>query len=125
MKKGDSVRLLNRVVSFLLLLQIINISIDPIDPISIKLGRLTAQEDLSINDIESIYEFISEQCLGVDVPEQDEDDENALIKAIDIYISQSGIQITNEYRPHIILFYTIDKNLNSIVLDLSSPPPKA
>jgi hypothetical protein len=125
MKKGDTVRLLNRVVSFLLLLQIINISIDPIDPISIKLGRLTAQEDLSINDIESIYEFISEQCLGVDVPEQDEDDENALIKAIDIYISQSGIQITNEYRPHIILFYTIDKNLNSIVLDLSSPPPKA
>ncbi len=125
MKKGDTVRLLNRVVSFLLLLQIINISIDPIDPISIKLGRLTAQEDLSINDIESIYEFISEQCLGVDVPEHDEDDESGLIKAIDIYISQSGIQITNEYRPHIILFYTIDKNLNSIVLDLSSPPPKA
>jgi len=124
MKRVITSRLLNQLVSFLLLIQIINISIDPIDPISIKLGRLTFQEDLSINDIESIYEFISEQCLGVDVPEYEEDDENAVIKIIDVYISQPSIEVEKKYLPVKCVFFAIDEKLHSIVLDLNSPPPK-
>lgn len=107
-----------------LLVQVVNISIDPMDPVSDKLGRLATQEDLSINDVESIYEFVSEQFLGIDVPEQDEDDESAFIKIMDFCFTQSSIEIKNEYQPHDTSFCTIEKNLNSIVLDLNSPPPK-
>jgi hypothetical protein len=76
-----------------LLIQVINISIDPVDPIAEKLGRLSWEEDLAINDIESIAEFLSEQFLGIDIPEQDEDDENGLVKFADLYITQSSIEI--------------------------------
>lgn len=111
-------------VAWVLLIQIVNISIDPIDPIFDKSGSLAFEEDLSVNDIESIYEFVSEQCLGIDVPEQDEDDENGFVKIMDFYFSQSSIEIKKQYQPLRISFFTIEKNLTSIVLDYTSPPPK-
>lgn len=110
-------------VAWVLLIQIINISIDPIDPIFDKSGSLAFEEDLSVNDIESIYELVSEQCLGIDVPEQD-DDENGFFEVMDFYITQSSIEIKNQYHPLFISFVTIEKNLTSIVLDHTSPPPK-
>ena len=125
MKKKSVKRIIIQFIALVLLVQVINISIDPMDPVSDKLGRLATHEDLSINDVESIYEFVSEQFLGIDVPEQDEDDESAFIKIMDFYFTQSSIEIKNEYQPYDISFFTIEKNLNSIVLDLNSPPPKA
>jgi hypothetical protein len=113
-----------RVIAWVLLLQVINISIDPIDPVSDKLGRLNTQEDLSINDIESIYEFVSEQFLGLDVPENDEDDENGFVKVINFYFAHWSIEIKNQYQTHRTTFFAIEKDFNSIVLEHTSPPPK-
>jgi len=122
-------RLLNkaiiRILAWVLLIQVINISIDPIDPVSDKLGRINTGEDLSINDIESIYELISEVCLGFDVPENDEDDENGFVKVIYFYLSLWSIEIKNHYQAYRTTFLTIEKDFNSIVMEHTSPPPKS
>lgn len=109
---------------WVLLIQIINISIDPSDPVSDKLGRLALQEDLSINEIESIYEFVSEHYLGVDIPENDEDDENGFVKVMDFYFSQSFIEIKNQFHFNLSCFFTYNQGLTSIALEHTSPPPK-
>lgn len=109
---------------WVLLIQIINISIDPSDPVSDKLGRLALQEDLSVNEIESIYEFVSEHYLGVDIPENDEDDENGFVKVMDFYFSQSFIEIKNQFHINPNGFITYNQGLTSIALDHTSPPPK-
>lgn len=95
------------------------------DPVTDKLGRLTTEEDLSINDIESIYEFISEQVLGVDVPEQDEDDDNSFAKVMDFYFVNSSIKIKPKFEPFEITFRIEEEGLNMVILDHTSPPPKA
>jgi hypothetical protein len=124
MRKSSIKDIIVQCVAWVLLIQIVNISIDPIDHVSDKLGRLAFEEDLSVNDIESIYELFSEQYLGIDIPEQDEDDGNGFIKIIDFYFSQSSFDIKEQYQPIRISFLTIEKNLTSIVLDHTSPPPK-
>lgn len=113
-----------RCFAWVLLVQVINISIDPVDPIAEKLGRLSWEEDLSINDIESIAELLSEQFLGIDIAEQDEDDENGLVKFADLYITQSSIEIKKKCRPLRQSFFPLEKKLTSIVLDFTSPPPR-
>ena len=124
MKKRSVKDLIVTCVAWVLLIQLINISIDPIAPISDKLGRLAFEEDLSVNDIESIYELVSEQYLGIDVPEQDEDDENGFVEVMDLYFSKDSVEIKRQHQPLRISFFTIEKNLTSIVLDHTSPPPK-
>ena len=118
-------RIVIRCVAWVLLSQVINISIDPIDPIMDKLGRLNTTENLAINDIESIYELVSEQFLGLDVPETDEDDESSIMKVIDFYFTYSSLEIKKQFQTLRISFFTIERDLSSIVLDLTSPPPKA
>lgn len=122
-------RLLNkvtiRILAWVLLIQVINISIDPIDPVSDKLGRINKGEDLSINDIESIYELIVEHFLGIDVPESDEDDENGFVKEIHFYVPHWSIEIKNHYQAYRTTFFAIEKDFNSIVLENTSPPPKS
>ncbi|MBI3219912.1 MAG: hypothetical protein HYZ44_10395 [Bacteroidetes bacterium] len=124
MNKGVIINIFKSLIIWVLLIQIINISIDPLDPVSDKLGRFALQEDLSINEIESIYEFVSEHCLGVDIPENDEDDESGFVKIIDFYFSQSFIEIKNQYLSELSSFFTIENSLTSIALDHTSPPPK-
>lgn len=101
-------------ITWVLLIQVINISIDPLDPVSNKLGRLFYQEDLNVSDIESIYELASEQLLGVDVPEYDED----------FCFTNTSIKINTKYEELQISFFGREKNFNSVLLDHTSPPPK-
>lgn len=124
MKKRSINKAIIRIIALVLLIQVINISIDPSDPVSDKLGRLNTGEDLSINDIESIYELVSEQFLGLDVPENDEDDENGFVKVITFYLSYWSVEIKNHYKSHRITFFAIENNFISIVLEHTSPPPK-
>ena len=89
-------------ITWVLLIQVINISIDPMDPVS----------DLSV----------SEQFLGVDVAEHDEDDESG--KIMDFYFTDTFIKIKTNYQELQISFFAREKNFNSVVLDHTSPPPK-
>lgn len=114
-----------RLIAWVLLIQVVNLSIDPMDPISDKLGRLTHEnEDLSINDIESIYELVSEQCLGIEVPEHDEDDENSFVKVMDFFFAGNAIQISRPLTGNRVKFFPLNQRINSIAPDLCYPPPK-
>lgn len=99
-------------VTWVLLIQVISISIDPMDPVSDKLGRLFCHEDLSV----------SEQFLGVDVPEHDQDDERG--KIMDFYFTDTFVKIKTKNQELQISFFAREKNFNSVVLDHTSPPPK-
>jgi hypothetical protein len=118
--------LLTKSIAWMLLIQVVNISIDPIDvlPVVDSFGQISAQEDLSINDIESIYELVSEQYLGVDVPEQDEDDESGFVKVIDFYFSDNPIKLKEKYIEQQVSFSSHEQRFLSIVLDHVPPPPK-
>lgn len=119
-------RIAIRTLSWILLIQIVNISVDPADPFIEVLGIQPGGEDLSINDIESIYEFVSEQCLGVDIPEHDEEDENAFVKDMEFFCSpDQPIKIKTNYQENLIYFTAVSENPTSVTLDHTSPPPKA
>lgn len=114
-----------RLVAWVLLVQVINLSIDPMDPLSDKLGRITLEnEDLTVNDIESFYELFSEQCLGIDVPEHDEDDENSFVKVMDFFFVQNSVDLRTDLRPNGQKFFSFELALLSVSEDLSSPPPR-
>jgi hypothetical protein len=125
--KAVSTRVIfTRVLTWILLIQVVNLSIDPTDPMPAidKLGFLTAHEDLSINDIESIYELVSEQCLGVDVPEQDDDDESRLLKIFVFYFSESSIRMKPDYFEINAPFTALASGCSSVLLEHTSPPPR-
>ena len=68
-----------------LLLQLINQSIDPVRHQNIINGEITFQEDLSVNKIESIYEFVVEHLLKKDVPETQNSANQLLAKAFIVF----------------------------------------
>lgn len=126
MKKKVIAHLFTKSLAWILLIQVVNISIDPIDPLPVVdgLGQMTTREDLSINDIESIYELVSEQCLHVDVPEQDEDDESGFIKVIDFYFSENSIRLKEKYVVVNLAFFLFEDRFPAVILDHTSPPPR-
>lgn len=126
MKKAPIRIIFTRILTWILLIQIVNISIDSTDalPIIDSLGLLTAHEDLSVNDIESIYEFVSESCLGVDVPEQDEDDENGFVKVMDFYFTGAYITIKPKYIEKDLHVTSMIHGTFSVLLEHISPPPR-
>lgn len=71
-------RTLQRLGCLLMALHLLCLSIDAPDAWLLANGV----EDTRVNDIESLYELLTESVLGHDVPEQDEpDDESRLTKA--------------------------------------------
>jgi len=64
-----------------LLLQMVNLSINPVRHQNYINGQYTFQEDLRINKIESIYELILEHIFKKDVPETQDSAEQGLVKA--------------------------------------------
>ena len=88
-----------RVVCWILLLQLINISIDPPDMERATYASDSGEEDLSINDIESIYELVAEKVFDEDVPESDENDIDTASQTFDLYCitAQDGLQAFYDY----------------------------
>lgn len=82
-----------KLVIWILLIQMINLSMDPVDTMNFKDGRATIEEDLSINEIESLYELISEALFGEDVPEHDEKDEDAFVKVFSLYYAATPVEL--------------------------------
>ena len=80
--------IIKKFICWILLLQTINVSIDPRDLKQFK-DNLTNKEDLSINEIESIYELISEGVFHKDVPESDENDIETTSEAFELYFFTS------------------------------------
>ncbi len=81
--------IMRQFVCWVLLLQMINISIDPPDLKHFKNGRFIRTEDLTINEIESIYELISEVFFEKYVHERDENDIGTSSNTFNLYFYTS------------------------------------
>lgn len=106
----------------------INLCTDPIDQIYFKNGYTTYEEDLSINEIESVYEFFAETVFEQDVPESDERDEEAFVKTFHLFCHKSitcfeTVFLTFPQFPTIHTnFY--QESFYANYPEINSPPPK-
>ena len=113
-----------RFVCWILLLQMINISIDPPDLRQLKKAATQQKEDLTINEIESVFELVSECVFENSVPETEDNDIDTKLSTFDLYcytISYSTIPASN---------YAVEHNdfyLNNFSFEIpepNAPPPK-
>lgn len=115
-----------RIICFIFAVHILNISIDPKDP-----EPDFAQEDLAINDIESIAEFFVEMVFGFEnaFAEHDEPDTSNSTSAdfykvffttphVTSYPDTAFITVHKEY------FYYTERILSQRVRDITPPPPR-
>jgi hypothetical protein len=83
-----------KVFFWILLLQVINVSINPPDLKYGKYSALTKKEDLSINEIESVCELIAEGIFDEDIPESNEDEIDTLSPSFQLYFfTGNGIKL--------------------------------
>jgi hypothetical protein len=110
-------------ITMTVMLQIINISIDPADP-------HPGSEDLTINDIESCVEFVLEIVLDKSdaVKESDEQDDQTSHSSASIVLFSSETvvyvndQLSSTYSS--LSFNYSTSFFSSITLQITSPPPK-
>lgn len=78
----------SRFFAFYMILVVVNLSVDAPDAIHVVNDRCVSTEDLSINEMESISEWILEHFFGITnaVPEYDDDDISSIHK---VFIHQS------------------------------------
>lgn len=111
---------------WLLLLQMVNLSINPIRHQSLINGKYTYLEDLRINKIESLYELILEHVFKKNVPETQDSGEQALLK-VAVYYQQipayTCVLVANELP--VVHNHAYYARLLDIPQKLTFPPPKA
>ena len=117
---------LSRIICFLLAVHLFNFSIDPQD----RQPDFTS-EDLSINDIESITEFLAEVVFGLDnfFAEHDEADNNEGALDFSKAFFLNGClhhAILSSYTTVVTRYLVEDSSCFSILArEISSPPPEA
>lgn len=123
MRRREKYLTIQRIICWILIIQMINVSIDPRDLIQIDQGIYSHTEDLSINETESIYELIAEELFDTEIPESEEEDVEKTFGGIDLFfnstlISNPGIQtfITSQYGD-------CQDSLTIIYPASDSPPP--
>ncbi len=116
---------MQQVVCWILLLQIVNISINPPDIHRQKQGSVVLSEDLSINDVESVYELVAEGVFDSDVPESEEEETDTTSSAFDLYFfNRTSIKLPPLQFPAVHFSY-YSNNFTSFHQAPHSPPPKA
>ena len=104
----------------------INISTDPVDKMNFKNGLAIIEEDLNINEIESVFELVSEKIFDQGIPESDENDEDTFIKFFNYFCST----VSFEFSAYTVLEFNVIHNyfyldmFNNTHSEPSSPPPK-
>jgi hypothetical protein len=109
-----------------LLLQMINLSVDPARHLNIVGGKYTISEDLSINKMESVYELVLEYVFKIEVPETQDAEEEVLQKTgltyclvdkvnIDLKVPVGPVRHNHRYT----------ESIPEHIPALHSPPPKA
>lgn len=116
---------IKKIICWVLLIQMVNLSMDPIDQINLKNGH-TYEEDLSINEIESVYELVSESVFDQDVPEADEQDEDAYVKIFNLYFNPVAANTIFFNTHKFILTHSVFYQVSSYAYhpEINSPPPK-
>ena len=86
MKIKAAKNIIKQIVCWVLLLQLINISIYTPHTKSFTVACGASPEDLDVNGVESIYELVSEGIFNVDVPVSDENDSDITFETLDIFL---------------------------------------
>jgi hypothetical protein len=116
---------ISRILILLLVVHVLNLSIDAPDPLPDYIP-----EDMSVNDIETIAEYVLEKYLDIDnaLPEHDEDDNagDGKLKKVDFYCS---LKCFLEILPYIDLTGSFRHPLHDIYTSLDKlsclgPPPR-
>ncbi len=118
--------LLFRVLCYLIALHLFNFSIDPPDS-----QPDFVEEDLSINDIESITEFLAEVVFGYTdaFAEHDEADGNneTTVDFGNVFYTahESAIQLTPGGTPFSVNYFIAgNSNFSVLAREIASPPPE-
>lgn len=117
-----------QVVSLVLVLLVLNVSIDPPDLLRNLDNDVALEEDISINEMESISEVVLEQVLDLDnaVPETHDEESDTYLKKVEIFQSQYSIHyptISIDFLPqdlHPVVPLTLRAQTS---LSIMSPPP--
>ena len=115
---------IKQVVCWILLLQIINVSINTPDLKCAKQSSLSKTENLSINETESVYELIAEGMFDKKVPDSDEDDMDTSSPSFELYFFPKicsklpAFNFLIEYFPH------YSNNFLSVHQEPHFPPPR-
>jgi hypothetical protein len=120
--------ILARLVVLLLLLQQINISVHPPHLRQIKPSHAMSKEALSTNEIESVYELISEGVLEIDVPENDDGDDDSDIdtesQIFELYCFRTIFDLESDLNLRINHHSYYCNNFPFEFDEVNSPPPK-
>lgn len=121
MKRG-LITISKHVMGWVLLLQVINLSVDPVDPVNDKVGGMS--QHFQVNDIESIYELICEHFMGMEIPEHDEEDLNGFLSLFMLYYTPTAIENHTLPVARTLRYFFIESSLQSVTSDFISPPPQ-
>ncbi len=124
MKGKVSRHIINKFFCCVLLLQMINLSINPADFREFRNGIATKPAPGNLNEIETLYELIAEGIFDNNIPDSEDNDTNSTFKFLDLFSSSP--------RPDelIVLMYPnkhfsyYQSRLSFIVSDPGGPPPK-
>ena len=118
---------LSKALVAIIALLVLNCSVDTAyDPVAMKWDGKEYSEDATFNDIESIYELVTECWMDMDdfVPEQEEEDGYELGKTFKDWVAQPMVEysllkntFTQNYPPHNTSIYL------SISEEVNIPPP--
>lgn len=112
------------IVCWILLLQMINISIDSPNLKHQDHSAKTLKEDLSINEIESVCELIAEGVFDTEMPESDEDDIDSSSPSVELYFFERPCSKLQAFISPIEHFSYYYNNFLSICQEPNAPPPK-
>lgn len=119
---------LSRALVALIALLVLNCSVDTAyDPVPMKWNGEEYTEDLSFNDIESVYELVAECLLDMDddfVPEQDDNDGYEIGKTLkDWTCTTPAVHLPFFHRAHRLYPTHIEKQYPLIAREICLPPP--
>jgi hypothetical protein len=110
---------------WVMLLQLINLSIDPATHQNFVNGAITYQDDLSLNKIESLSELILENIFKKDIPETQSATNHALAKTFIVFHQNPPLTTTIVFIAQPIVHnHTYQVNYPKPYQVLESPPPQ-
>lgn len=131
MEKRQHNFLVYRLLCLLLALHVLNVSIDVRDTPSFVGKVVVCHEDLPINKIESIGEFLLEECLGFydAVPEHDDPDEESELTELEQDYEFNPLFVFAPLRPPVQYLLTGSvpfrpESIPSLIQEIVAPPPQ-
>lgn len=115
---------LKQISCWILLLQMVNLSIDPPEASVVFQSKTQSQAGDAIAETETVYELVSEELLDIEVPETEETDVEKTVHLLELYYSHPpSFTLDDPSLPvhHLSLYNTRLLSWETIP---NAPPPK-